>query len=480
MRVVIFVFDGLRPDHVRPALMPHLARFAADGVRVANSRTIFPSETRVAVSTLVTGTWPDHHGIVGNAFLDRAALGDATVHTGSRAALEALAAASGGAILGRPTLSRRLQAAGKRHAVVSTASPGSSFLLDPEAASLGQFAWSVHGEGNHPADDAAEIEQRFGKVPAATVPNTARIAYAIAVLVDHVMPKLRPDVAIFWSSDPDVTYHYRGLGGEATRAALRGADDAFGRLVAWRDAQPDRDAIQIVVASDHGHVTGASRIDVVGALAAAGIRAAPEFENGIEAAVLPGAVNAVYARTHDALDRIEAWLRDQPWCGLILRGPNGSAVDAFDLAAVNLAHERAPDLAFTFAGTHDADVHGLPGFYPFDGDLPVGAGMHGGLHRRELSNVLILGGSAFRESHVSETPAGLIDIAPTVARLLGLDESGFDGRVVGEAFAAPASPADLTTEVLSARFGGHERRLTRWRVGRHVYLAGDDSAYPAA
>ena len=55
-RVLIVAFDALRPDMVTPELMPNLTRFAGEGVRFANNRSTYPTETRVNQTTLVTGT----------------------------------------------------------------------------------------------------------------------------------------------------------------------------------------------------------------------------------------------------------------------------------------------------------------------------------------------------------------------------------------------------------------------------------------
>ncbi len=464
-KVLVFVFDGLRPDHITPGLMPHLARFAAAGVRFVNARTVFPSETRVAVTSLVTGSWPGSHGLAANRFVDRRVFADRPVDTGSRADLEAVRAARGGVLLARRTLSQRLHAAGLRHAVVSSASPGSSTLLDPDAASLGQFSWSVHSAGNTPDDLAAEILERYGPVPPAAIPITARVAYAATVLLDFVLPRLVPDVALFWSSDPDTTYHYRGLDGADTRAALRGADQAFGRVAAWWRDHGERVGYQLIVASDHGHITGESKLDLAAAMRGAGLPVGTSLDS--EGVLVPGGASMIYG-PEAIVDRSAAWLSEQPWCGLVFMRANRRA-DAFDSGVVGVDHPRAGALIFTFAGRDDADAPGPPGRSPFDGDLPVGAGIHGGLHRRELSNVLIAGGSAFRGGAVSELPAGLIDIAPTIGHLLGLPGDGFDGRVLHEALAdgAAAAPGVLTT------LAAGPRRLERWRVGEHVYLAGD-------
>jgi hypothetical protein len=191
-------------------------------------------------------------------------------------------------------------------------------------------------------------------------------------------------------------------------------------------------------------------------------------------------MTAVYAREAGIADAVERWLAEQEWCGLVFRrgGIPGSA--ALPLRLAGTEHARAPDVAFTFAGSDAADRHGVPGSYPFDGELPVGAGNHGGLHPRELANVLIAGGSAFRTDWVSRVPAGLLDVAPTVADLLGLAGDGFDGRVLGEALADPEAPGEIGEELIETALGGRRRCLRLHRVGGTSYLGGDASIEAAA
>ena len=72
MRFILIVLDGLRPDMVTPTAMPALSALIARGTRFANARSVFPSETRVATPSLVTGCRPAAHGMVGNTLFDRA------------------------------------------------------------------------------------------------------------------------------------------------------------------------------------------------------------------------------------------------------------------------------------------------------------------------------------------------------------------------------------------------------------------------
>jgi predicted AlkP superfamily pyrophosphatase or phosphodiesterase len=62
-RVVLLVIDGLRPEAVSPAAMPSLATLAASGWS-SEGRTVRPSVTIAALTSLATGVAPDRHGLV--------------------------------------------------------------------------------------------------------------------------------------------------------------------------------------------------------------------------------------------------------------------------------------------------------------------------------------------------------------------------------------------------------------------------------
>ena len=49
----------------------------------------------------------------------------------------------------------------------------------------------------------------------------------------------------------------------AVLEALRAADTCLGEILAWRDAQPDAESIAVIVMSDHGHITGESRVGLI-------------------------------------------------------------------------------------------------------------------------------------------------------------------------------------------------------------------------
>ncbi|QTC91752.1 alkaline phosphatase family protein [Brevundimonas goettingensis] len=67
--VILISIDGFRYDYLTRGATPTLSALAADGA-TGPMRPSFPSLTFPNHYTLVTGLHPDHHGIVGNSFID--------------------------------------------------------------------------------------------------------------------------------------------------------------------------------------------------------------------------------------------------------------------------------------------------------------------------------------------------------------------------------------------------------------------------
>jgi predicted AlkP superfamily pyrophosphatase or phosphodiesterase len=70
--VILVSIDGCRADYFDRGLTPNIAALATNGVRAQSMRPAFPSVTFPNHYTLVTGLYPDHHGIVNNAMEDPA------------------------------------------------------------------------------------------------------------------------------------------------------------------------------------------------------------------------------------------------------------------------------------------------------------------------------------------------------------------------------------------------------------------------
>ncbi|HEV7268154.1 MAG TPA: alkaline phosphatase family protein [Falsiroseomonas sp.] len=440
-RFVMLALDGLRPDMVSAASTPHLARLAAEGTRFANARSVFPSETRVATPSLVTGCRPGGHGMVANTLFDASVAPDRLLRT--KLAADVTAMAKGGeSPLQRTSIAERLAVAGRSFALVSAGTEGAARLLHPAAERLGMFRWNVE---DIESATAARIRARFGPTPPHAVPNLPRLEHSARILLEHVLPELRPDVTLVWLSEPDVSFHWGGLLAPHAQVALGAADAVIGQVVAWRDAQPDAAEIVLVVLSDHGHVTGRGKLSLREELSRAGFRAGTGLASDVDVVVAPAAAPGLWFRDTAMAGDVAGWLAAQPWCGLLLARdptllPPGAAMA---LSLLGSGHARSADLVVTFAGSDAADEWGLPGHAPFDApDVPEGGGMHGGLHRSELATVLAMQGGPIRRGAVAEEACDLTDITPTVLHLLGLDHAGCEGRPLRAAWdtAADAPP----------------------------------------
>jgi predicted AlkP superfamily pyrophosphatase or phosphodiesterase len=68
--LVLVSLDGFRPDYSRRTSTPNLDALATRGVQAEALLPVFPPQTFPNHYTLVTGLYPEHHGIVGNAMDD--------------------------------------------------------------------------------------------------------------------------------------------------------------------------------------------------------------------------------------------------------------------------------------------------------------------------------------------------------------------------------------------------------------------------
>lgn len=430
-KVVVIVFDGLRPDMVTPERMPRLSAFAGQSFWFREARSVFPSMTRVATTSVATGAPPATHGIVGNAFLYPEVTPDFVLDT-SRAEDLALAEQKlGHALPTAETFADRLAAAGLSLAIVHTGSAGSAYMLNPRAAAHGHWTFTILGEGATRTPEAVrEAVERFGPLPPRALPRFAEIDYAERVFRQHALAAMDSDVALIWFNEPDTSSHYRFIGSAETAGILAHVDAAFGRILDAVETRPDASDIAIIVASDHGQIAGPGVIELDRLLTQAGHPAAMASQrplNGAAVALTGGNMGEIRVRDGD-LDRRDAiarWLMQRDEIGMVFTAaadPILGAVDGtFSTSLVGLAHERGPDLVYVLRSDLGPDDHGLPGRGLITaGDVPAGGGMHGGLNRYELNTVLMLGGAAATTSGVSEAPCGLVDIAPTILDLMGL------------------------------------------------------------
>lgn len=429
-RVVVVVFDGLRADMVRPDLTPNILRLAARGTWFRKARSVFPSVTRVATSAIATGAPPSVHGIVNNAFYHPEVFSERVLDTGSAADMAQAEAVHDGRFVTADTFGDVLARHGRSLAVVHTGSAGSAHVISPRAAANGHWTFSVHGAAHTQTPDAvAEVVGRLGGLPERALPRYPDIAYGTRVMVEHVLPVRRPDVALIWFNEPDTSFHYKDIGHEDSLSVLRAADAGLGAILDFVEAQPESARTAVLVLSDHGQIATSGIVPLPARAAGAGFSVG--LKDALDGAeiVMTGGRNGEVRWREPEPGRVAIfahWLMRQPEVSHVFsRGSGGSegvVPGTLALGVVDLDHARQPDLAFVLKAEDVPDAYGLPGRgLMTPGDVPLGGGMHGGLHPGELNTVLVVSaGPATPAGVISDRPAGIIDVAPTILDALGL------------------------------------------------------------
>ncbi|MGM4909628.1 alkaline phosphatase family protein [Rhizobium sp. 768_B6_N1_8] len=479
--VIVLGVDGLRPDMIDATTMPNLAALKTSGVTSRDHRTVFPSETRGALTALASGARPETTGVLGNEFYSRDGsgrlTGTDTIHdwrAGDRRLVGGMATAT--------NLSETLAKHGLSFATVTSSGQGSFTALNWKGADWGQAGFNVrHPAIAFPPELAVEIAERHSVPP--TGFNRGAERRAVSVFTDSVWPARKPSAAIIWLTEVDSASHVHGLGAEGMLASMRDCDAAIGDLMEWRERQPERHAIAIFVTSDHGHSTSAKFISVGEALRDAGISADHHFDNDADILYRGGRAPGLWLRKFDRglLQAAFDVLAAQEWYGATFTraiapgASEGIIAGTLALGLSGAAHRRAPDLYINLKGDNDSNAHGIPGTSYCDAanyNIPVGGGTHGGLHATELAAVLVGGGAGIRSGgEVIASRTGIYDIAPTVLHLLGVEPAAtMTGRVMHELLEGgqPVSAPVVTHFTASA--GDKVSRIAIARVGTHHYI----------
>lgn len=221
--VVLVSLDGFRWDYARRDKATHLLALGKKGVWAPEGMLpSYPSLTFPNHFTIVTGLYPEHHGLVANSFYDPA-------RNARYGISDAKAVADGSWYSGTPLWSLA-ESQGMRTACIFW--PGS----EAEIAGF-RPTWYARFE----SDELTPAVQQ------------ARIDDAVALL--HLPAEDRPHFITIYYSEPDHEGHEYGPDAPETHAAVAKMDAMIGKLKAALDATGL--PIDLVVVSDHGmaHVT---------------------------------------------------------------------------------------------------------------------------------------------------------------------------------------------------------------------------------
>jgi predicted AlkP superfamily pyrophosphatase or phosphodiesterase len=168
--------------------------------------------------------------------------------------------------------------------------------------------------------------------------------------------------------------------------------------------------------------------------------------NGIVVAANGGS-DYFYVPGHDAAtvkNLIKFLQQREEYGAIFVDSRYGAIPGTLSMAQINLENATRqnngqPDVVVSFNWDYTTSVQGMPGI-EFES---VGSqrGMHGSFGISDVHNTLIANGPSFKAASTIANPSGNVDVAPTVAYLLGLSMPAADGRVLNEALISAASAA---------------------------------------
>ncbi|MGH7533395.1 MAG: ectonucleotide pyrophosphatase/phosphodiesterase [Gemmatimonadales bacterium] len=275
-KVVLVSLDGFRADYLERPEAVHLRELAKEGVRAAWMRPSFPSLTFPNHYTIVTGLYPEHHGIIGNSMMDstlgRFSLGDSAANADPR-------------WWGGEPIWATAEKQGKRAAV---------------------FFWpgSEAGEGG--------ARPEFWRHYDGRVPFDARVAQVLTWLA--MKNDSAPQFIAVYFSEPDHSGHLYGPDSPQVDSAITEADGEVGKLMAGIDSMGMRRQVDLIVVSDHGMAaTGSDRLVYLDDYLPSSWYTLVEGGAGAQIAPKPGYADSVYHRLKDASPHLRVyWKADVP------------------------------------------------------------------------------------------------------------------------------------------------------------------------
>jgi predicted AlkP superfamily pyrophosphatase or phosphodiesterase len=348
-KVVVIVWDGMRPDFVQSKYAPTLAALARDGVFFQDNHASYPTSTNVNGAVLATGAYPAHNGIISNQEY-RAEI-DPRKHfdTSDFAALDAVDGKINAKHLVAATVAEIVQKAGCRTAVAG--SKPVAQLADRSRKRSDENSVVIYRGRVLPGSAKAAIVAAIGPFPKRNgrpLPNIAEDAWTTRALTELLWKGGVPKFSLLWLSEPDRSQHEFAPGSPAALAAIKSDDENLARVLAALRAKRALKTTDVFVVSDHGFSTINLALDAAKRLRVAGFDAVRFFAGkprpGQILVVSLGGSMEFYVVGHDVsvTRKLVDYLQHSDFAGVILT--RAKMEGTFTLAQVHLETATAPDV----------------------------------------------------------------------------------------------------------------------------------------
>lgn len=422
--VVMVTIDGMANFYLDDpkADMPVMRGLAAQGARAEGGMiAAFPSVTWPAHTTLVTGSWPSRHGVIGNSYLDR--------KTAKSVPLILDRILDKDQTVQAPTIYDAAHQAGLKTAAVCWPATREAKGLDWTVPDMFEAdAWPKYGTASwleelRQAGWPVDRQNEWCKAPDGGV----RRDWLYTRMTRQVLKEHAPNLVLLHLVEPDHVEHAHGPRTPEAYWSASHADDRIRDLVEAIEASPLAAETTLFVLSDHGFfpVTNQIRPNVVlrklGLISGTG-----DAERRSAYCTSEGGASAVYVLDDARRDAIARQLRDE------LGKLDGidRVIDASEFAQIGqptlkqnprgadlwLAAKRDYAFSESSAGNETTVKQAkLTGTHGYLSDQP------------DMHAMCIVSGPGLKPG----TKLGkirAIDVAPTVARILGVELPTAEGK----------------------------------------------------
>jgi predicted AlkP superfamily pyrophosphatase or phosphodiesterase len=414
-RVIVISIDGFAAFYWRdPAVRaPVLRRLAERGVLAAGMECVFPSTTWPTHVSLVTGVSPRAHGVVANHILNRA--------TREPEDLTGDPIYDAPALLRAQTVYDRAHAVGLRTAAIDWPATRNATTLDFNLpffkdqrvfeTQTARGVWEeLRGLGYplHRQGEWAQLPKRFYKDE------------MVGSVAAHVARQHEPNLLLMHFLCVDSFQHLYGPRSPEAYWAIEYVDGLIGRFL---DSLPTAvaDESSVFVVSDHGFLPSTREIRPNVRLRRLGAVREARFvmNHGAGALYRLGADEHAFVQLAREIERMEGvsgmWSAGEyPALGLPAPADHAQVADAM--------FEAAPGYSFGDTDAGD-DEHGAPKYLGTHGQRPT--------YVDNAAFFLAAGAGIARGLEITQIKSR--DVAPTVARVLGLSMEAVEGNVLEQA-----------------------------------------------
>jgi hypothetical protein len=557
--VILFVWDGLRPDAVTKERTPNLYTFMKSGVKFSDNHSTYPTFTMMNAASFATGDRAGNTGFYGNTLWHPGIYGSDSagkpvdfskpIFTEDYKILQDLNQDS------LFFVSTLFEAAHSRH--INTAAVGKTgpafmqdylsqgIILDEKQGYPLRFVKQLQQDG-YPLPKYSPIRFKTGELvlspqngdPTAATkvyyltdnvtsdasdqhgsPYSTANRYMMKVYLNKILTQPGPKLSVIWMRNPDTTEHTYGPGSPNYLQALSDNDVLLGELLAELKKQQSLSQTDILIVSDHGHssVSGPlkqfplraiqnNKVDVINTkgysvsgnvrvadlLSKAGFHAYDgdgcqysPIMSGMKAdgtllypaqldedgkicgkkdtsyttpsykiptgkppqdrivVAANGGTDYFYVPSHNknVVKKLVRFLQSHSMFDAIFVDSTryGELDGTVSLAAIGVQNKRnrSPDVIASFSYDAHAKINNVPGIV--FSDWPNARGNHGSFSPVDVHNFLAANGPDFRQHFTDYLPTGNVDVAPTIAYLLGLPFHS-EGRVLHEALIVSKKP----------------------------------------